>query len=364
MISGIEKSYDLTSVAQAQATIDSLHHNPFEQQALEMFAAKFSAKEDLLCDLGCGPGQVARFFHDRGFQIIGVDLSAGMLKQARKFHPNIRFLKANMRKLPFRNGELAGVIGFYSLCHIPRWEIPAVLTELKRVLRPSGLILLAFHLGRGTYFRTESFGKAVSLQTTNLLNLELQDYLTTAGFLVGGATEKAPEGSFGPRGYIWASNPDESSRATLSLRNAVLIGSAKDVEAVLSTGISPNTIMDGFTALHLAAGDGRIPVMKVLLRAGAEVDIRCWGGGTPLYVAVQMGQLVAARRLVEAGADPISTDHQGNTLLHVACFNGRVDIARWLLQRGVDPQAKNKLDETPAAWADRSGCETLTRILS
>ncbi len=364
MISDIEKGYDLTSVAQAQATIDNLNQNPFEQQILEMFSAKFQPREDLLCDLGCGPGQVARYFHDRGFQIIGVDLSAGMLKEARKYHPGVRFLKANMKKLPFKTGELAGIIGFYSLCHIPRWEIPAVVAELKRTLRPSGLVLLAFHVGRGTYFRTESWGKAVSLQTTLLQNLEVQNYLTAAGFTVGGSTERAPEGSLGPRGYIWAFAPDEKSRAVLSLRDAVSTGSAKDLKALLSTGISPDLLIDGFTALHLAAGDGRLPVIKVLLQEGATVDMRCWGGGTPLYVAVQMGQMAAARRLVEAGADPKSTDHQGNSLLHVACFNCRIDIARWLLQLGVDPQSKNQLGEIPAVWADRAGCEALTKMLS
>jgi SAM-dependent methyltransferase len=361
MIGDVEKGYDSTSVAQAEATIDSLNQDPFDRQILEMFASKLAPCSGLLCDLGCGPGQVARFFHDQGYQVIGLDLSAGMLREARKFHPGIRFAKANMKKLPFKDGELAGIIGFLSLCHIPRWEIPSVLAELRRALRPSGLLLLAFHLGRGTFFRTESWGKPVSLQTTLLQSLELQEYLRAAGFQVSGSIERTdPKGS---RGYLLALQPCAASRAASSLREAVLTGTAKDLDALFAKGISPDTLLDGFTALHLAAGDGRIPIIKLLLRAGATVDMPCSAGGTALYVAIQMGQFAAARRLFDAGADPAFTDLQGNTLLHVACNLGRTDIVKWLLQLNVDPQSKNQQGETPGTWAARAGFEKLAAML-
>jgi hypothetical protein len=284
-----------------------------------------------------------------------------MLREARKFHPGIRFAKANMKKLPFKDGELAGIVGFLSLCHIPRWEIPSVLAELRRTLRPSGLLLLAFHLGRGTFFRTESWGKPVSLQTTLLQSLELQDYLRAAGFQVVGSMER-PDPR-GPRGYLLALRPCDASRVVSSLREAVLTGTPKDVEALLTKGISPDTMLDGFTALHLAAGDGRLPIIKVLLRAGANVDLPCTAGGTALYIAIQMGQLAAARRLTEAGADPAFTDNQGNTLLHLACNHGRTDIVKWLLQLSVDPQSQNHQGETPATWAARAGFEKLAAML-
>ena len=361
MVGDIEKGYDLTSVAQAEATVESINQDPFDQQILEMFASKLAPCSGLICDLGCGPGQVARFFHDRGYQVIGVDLSAGMLREARKFHPGIRFAKANMKKLPFKDGELAGIVGFLSLCHIPRWEIPSVLAELRRTLRPSGLLLLAFHLGRGTFFRTESWGKPVSLQTTLLQSLELQEYLRAAGFQVVGCMERTDPR--GPRGYLLALQPCDASRVVSALREAVFTGTVKDVEALLNNGLSPDTLIDGFTALHLAAGDGRLPIIKLLLRAGASVDMPCTAGGTPLYIAIQMGQFTAARRLYEAGANPALTDNQGTTLLHLACNLGRTDIVQWLLQLRVDPQSQNQQGETPATWAARAGFEKLAAML-
>ena len=356
----IEKCYDMTSVAQSQATIDSLNQNPIELQLLEALAAKLTPGSGTICDLGCGVGQVARFFHDCGFDSIGVDLSAGMLKEARKHHPGVKFAKANMKKLPFKDGELAAIVGFYSLCHIPRWEVPSVLTELKRALRPSGLLLLAYHLGRGTFYRTESWGKAVSLESTLFSNLEVQEYVGDAGFKTEGIVERQPDATGGARGYLWALKPDDKSNAALPLHQAVLIGSTEDVEQQLARGVSPNLTLNGCTPLHLAAGDGRLQIMKLLLEAGAEVDRPFLsGGGTALYIAVQMGQFKAAKRLLEAGADPGTTDYGGNTLLHLACTNGRADIVNWLIQLGLDPSAYNNQAETPAMWAKRSGFDAL-----
>ena len=364
MTGDIEKGYDLTAVAQAQGTIDNLEQNPLELQMLDMIATKLNDCPGLVCDLGCGPGQIARYFHGRGFQAVGVDLSAGMLKEARKLNPEIRFVKANMKKLPFKNGELAAVVGFYSLCHIPRWEVGSILAELRRTLRPSGLLLLTFHLGKGTFLRTESWGKSVSLQTTLFQTLELQDYLRAAGFKIEGAMERPPDPSGGPRGYLWAVTSGEDADAVIFLRESVLTGSARDVEELLATGLSPDTMLGGYTALHLASGDGRLQVMKLLLRAGAKVDVPCWGGGgTALFVAIQMGQLAAARRLVEAGADVNVTDNLGNSLLHTACNLGRTDIVKWLLHLGLDPWCKNSQAETPGTWAIRAGYGPLAAMM-
>lgn len=357
----IERGYDLTSADQAQATVDSLSRNPVELQLLDAFVTKFTVNSGVICDLGCGPGQIARYFHDRGFQTVGVDLSAGILSEARKFHPEIRFFKANMKKLPFKTGELAAIVGFFSLCHIPRWEVSLVLTELYRTLRPSGSLLLAFHLGKGTFFRTESWGKTVSLQTTMFRSLELQDYLREAGFKVENSFERPPDETGGARGYLSAVKPGDD---TFSLHEEVLTGSVRDVKESLAQELPLDTMLDGCTALHLAAGDGRLQVVKLLLRAGAEVDIACLGGGeTALCVAVQVGQFATVRRLLEAGAEPNITDSVGNTPLHMACFNGRTDIVNFLLRHGADPSRKNKQGETPANWATRAGFVELAATL-
>ncbi len=49
------------------------------------------------------------------------------------------------------------------------------------------------------------------------------------------------------------------------------------------------------TPLHLAAVLGQLPIVKLLLSKGAEVDRRALGGVTPLYAAVQSNNVAVAR---------------------------------------------------------------------
>lgn len=358
----IEEGYDRTAIEQARETTGNIEQDPVDRQILDQFIAKLRFDSGLICDLGCGPGQVARYFHDKGLQVVGVDLSAGMLREARKLSPDVRFVKADMRKLPFREGELAAIVGFLSLCHIPRWEVMSVLIGLQKSLQPLGSLLLTFHLGRGTFFRTESWGRRVSLQTTLFQSLELQNYLRSAGFKIEFTMEQRNQ--WGARGYLWASKPDSKTSSALSLLDAVLTGSAAAVEEVLAAGESPNTIFGDVTALHLAASDGRLKIMKLLLRAGAKVNSQDeLYGGTPLLIAVQMGQFEAAKTLVKAGADISESDQMGNTPLHISCGLGRKDIVQWLLGLGTNPQPKNKAGEIPADAARRSGNSSLVTLL-
>lgn len=59
MFNDVEEGYNLTSVAQAEATIDSINQDPFDRQILEMFATKLAPCSGLLCDLGCGPSRIS-----------------------------------------------------------------------------------------------------------------------------------------------------------------------------------------------------------------------------------------------------------------------------------------------------------------
>ncbi|XP_037072516.1 protein phosphatase 1 regulatory subunit 27-like [Pollicipes pollicipes] len=84
-----------------------------------------------------------------------------------------------------------------------------------------------------------------------------------------------------------------------------------DTEAVMamlrrtSVDIEINrTNSAGLTALHQAALDGNLPVVRILVRFGADVNCRDEDSWTPLHAACSMGHHHVARFLVESGADP------------------------------------------------------------
>jgi len=163
--------------------------------------------EGVVCDLGCGPGHNARYMRDRGAQVVGVDLSAGMLEQARRRNPDIDFLEANMYRLPVEAGTWGAVVALYSIIHIPRAEVVRVLREIWRVLQPGGLLLLAFYIGEATICTKRWWDVPVSVKYTHFRAVEMEKYLTLAGFHVEGNLALAGTQGQADCRYVFARKP-------------------------------------------------------------------------------------------------------------------------------------------------------------
>src|SRR6185369_1068804 len=98
-------------------------------------------------DVGCGPGQFSQYLMGHGLVAEGIDTSDEMLTIAREKVPNGSFSKMDMRRLQYADKSFEAVLLAYSLIHIPTPEIPNVLKELKRVLKPGGLVLIIAQKG-------------------------------------------------------------------------------------------------------------------------------------------------------------------------------------------------------------------------
>jgi truncated hemoglobin YjbI len=108
----------------------------------------------------------------------------------------------------------------------------------------------------------------------------------------------------------------------------------------------------GRSLLHYASGAGCLPVVTLLLRLGADPDVRDSGGHTPLYRAAnecgwRMGPLVV-RALVAAGADVNARSGVTRaTALHMAARRGYLAIAQTLLECGASIDARDRKGDTP-----------------
>jgi SAM-dependent methyltransferase len=163
-----------------------------------------------VCDLGCGPGHIARYLHERGVDVLGIDLAPKMVEQAKRMNPGIDFRHGNMYALEVENDAWGGIAAFYSIIHIPRERVTAVLKELNRVLRPGGLALLAFHLGEETAHLDDWWGQPVSVDTFYFRSDEVQGYLKSSGFEVQDTIERPPYENVeypSHRAYIFARKP-------------------------------------------------------------------------------------------------------------------------------------------------------------
>jgi SAM-dependent methyltransferase len=103
----------------------------------------------IVADLGCGPAYDCLRLADKGFQVVGVDLSAGMLRVAAE-RLGGHLIQGDLRALPLASGCLDGIWNVASMLHIPERETLTVLHEFRRVMKPSGSLVLVTAVGDGT----------------------------------------------------------------------------------------------------------------------------------------------------------------------------------------------------------------------
>lgn len=208
-IRDVQTSYDRVAEEYIERIFDELKHKPLDRQLLDRFAASVQNLGPV-CDLGCGPGHVARYLSERQVQVCGVDLSPEMVKHAQSLNPGIEFRQGNMLSLEIEDGAWGGIAAFYSIIHIPRSEVVRALREMKRVLRPEGCLLMAFHIGDDTIHLEEWWGQKVSVDFFFFRPDEMAENLKAAGFEIKEMIEREPYPEVehqSRRAYIFARKP-------------------------------------------------------------------------------------------------------------------------------------------------------------
>ena len=206
----IRESYDRLADEYTRRIFNELEHKPFDREQLDRFAAEVADIGEV-CDMGCGPGHVARYLREAGASVFGLDLSPQMLEQARQLNPDISFREGNMLALDLQDGTLAGIAAFYAIVNIPKESLPLVFQEMQRVLRPGGLLLLAFHMGDQTLHEDELWGKHISMDFFLFQPEATCRQLEAAGLVIEEIIERGP---YPPdveyqsrRAYIFARKP-------------------------------------------------------------------------------------------------------------------------------------------------------------
>lgn len=144
-----------------------------------------------ILDAGCGPGRDTLWFQERGFQVIGVDLSAGMLAEARRRAPGVEFRQADLRDLAFPSGYFDGIWASASLLHLPRAEVARVLESFNRLLG-HGYLWLSVKAGHGEAILEQPYGSGNPRRFTYFSRPEIELYVERAGFEVRQVSEGAP----------------------------------------------------------------------------------------------------------------------------------------------------------------------------
>lgn len=149
-----------------------------------------------------------------------------------------------------------------------------------------------------------------------------------------------------------AAADQRTSQGSTPLQLAAENGHLKTVKLLLHKGANINAqdTDTGASALHLAAVRKHPAVVRYLVAQGADVSTRNRWKQTPLWqVSWQTwhGNTEIAHILVAQGADVQTADHQGNTPLHMAARAGHTEMIRYLIDQGADIDAYNDKGRSP-----------------
>jgi ubiquinone/menaquinone biosynthesis C-methylase UbiE len=147
-------------VARQYATLDPLQirmrtHELYEERRVDLDAlcldALALAGDEAILDAGCGPGRFLGQLAEGGHRgrLVGLDQSETMVAEVAKLaavHPRLEPYRGDVQALPFPDGSFDRAIARHMLYHVP--DIPVALSELRRVLRPNGLLLVTTNSGR------------------------------------------------------------------------------------------------------------------------------------------------------------------------------------------------------------------------
>ena len=145
------------------------------------------------------------------------------------------------------------------------------------------------------------------------------------------------------------------ARAREGFRDTVMANDVVQVKAALDAGVNvdaKDAQNRDRTALHDAAWEGNANVVKLLLNAGADIDVGDRGGQTPLHLAA-LGdgedRVATVNALLESGAEVNARNDDRRTPLHYAWHDG--EVARALIHGGADVDARDDDRNTPLHWA-------------
>jgi ubiquinone/menaquinone biosynthesis C-methylase UbiE len=131
------KWYDKNARKYAKA-IESLS----SQDYIEKFA-NLLPKGSKVLDAGCAAGRDSKLLADKGLKVVGVDLSKNLLNIAKENNPDIKFVEADFRELPFANDSFDGIWSSASLLHLETVEdVKKSLSEFTRVLKDNRIICI------------------------------------------------------------------------------------------------------------------------------------------------------------------------------------------------------------------------------
>ncbi|MCD4759765.1 class I SAM-dependent methyltransferase [archaeon] len=176
----------LKQAIQTYNKIASIYAKYTEDRLMQFQLSRFESMlpGKRILDAGCGSGRDVEYFMEDGFDAIGVDLSLGLLKEAKKRVPKGKFKKTDFRKMIFKAKTFHGIWSVSSLFHMPKEEVQKALKEFNRVLDDSGVLYISIKRGKGSKEIKKEKYQNEPMTVYFYEQKEMEDLVCEAGFKI------------------------------------------------------------------------------------------------------------------------------------------------------------------------------------
>ena len=179
----IEQINELTKLAY-EKTADKYHENfknEIEQKEYDrLLLDKFSAlleDNSIICDAGCGPsGHIGKYLANKGFDIVGIDISQRCIEIATAYNPDIVFKTMDMMDTNFENSFFDGIVSYYSILYTPKEYVNKIFSEYARILKQNGKLLLVVKKGDNEGFINDAWYEGNKVYFTHFVENEIKAY--------------------------------------------------------------------------------------------------------------------------------------------------------------------------------------------
>ncbi|MFT7616360.1 MAG: SAM-dependent methyltransferase [Candidatus Woesearchaeota archaeon] len=180
------------------------HYNGVSQEVSHFVESL--AKDVLIIDLGCGAGANTHHIFNKGYAVIGIDLSDNLLTHAKEHYPGVLFRRDDART--FTCDPAGAIIIHYCYVSMPKKEIEQSLQQVLTNLQPGGKLFLAHQEGESKEIPDEPFfpehiGDDSAMFLSIYTKDEMVETLVSAGFVIDDVIVREPKGKEITRGKIY-----------------------------------------------------------------------------------------------------------------------------------------------------------------
>jgi ankyrin repeat protein len=156
----------------------------------------------------------------------------------------------------------------------------------------------------------------------------------------------------------------EESKIDKELYESIQFQDVAKVKELLAQGANANRLENGRPLLGWASQNGNVEIVKALIDAKANVNVKDEGiGHTPLMRAVDTGHVEIVETLLNAKADPNAKEPDGESVLIMAVKNRNPKIVSALIKAGADVKYQTADGYSPALVAAQDGMDESIEII-